>query len=171
MCMNYTEMPPKAIIFDFDGVFTSNTVYVSEDGVETVRCSRSDGLGIALIKRADIPVTVISTERNPVVTKRCNKLRVPVKQGCDDKVLAATKWLSGLGIKLSDTVFVGNDINDLPLLEVVGHPWCVNDAWPAVKKISSVQLRRNGGDGAVREACERILSMATAQVSENSEKI
>lgn len=66
----------KGIVFDFDGVFTDNSVIVSQDGTESVICSRSDGLGLSKLRALGIPCTVISTETNPVVSKRCEKLRI-----------------------------------------------------------------------------------------------
>jgi YrbI family 3-deoxy-D-manno-octulosonate 8-phosphate phosphatase len=154
---------PKGLIFDFDGVFTSNTVYVDENGKETVRCSRSDGLGLEKLRKSNVPMVVISTEKNPVVSARCKKLKIDVIQGCDDKVEAALGWATKQSVDLSNVVFVGNDINDIPLMKEVGHPWCVSDAWQEVKDSCEVILKRKGGDGAVREACENFLYICTAE--------
>ena len=75
----------QAIIFDFDGVFTDNRVIVNGDGEESVICNRSDGLGISIIKRTGIPLLVLSTEKNPVVTKRCEKLGISCFQNLENK--------------------------------------------------------------------------------------
>ena len=64
----------KAIVFDFDGVFTNNRVIVSEDGKESVICNRSDGIGLEMLRSLGIPMTIISTEKNPVVAQRATKL-------------------------------------------------------------------------------------------------
>ena len=66
----------RLVVFDFDGVFTDNAVYVSEDGKEAVRCWRSDGLGLRELKRLGIPAVIVSTETNPVVTARSRKLAI-----------------------------------------------------------------------------------------------
>lgn len=150
---------PEALIFDFDGVFTSNKVYVDENGKEMVRCSRSDGLGLEKLRKLRIPMIVISTEKNPVVSARCKKLKIDVIQGCDDKVEAALNWTNQHSLNISNTIFVGNDINDIPLMNIVGFPWCVFDAWPEVKSVCDAILSRAGGDGAVREACENFIKI------------
>lgn len=66
----------KLVCFDFDGVFTDNSVYVSEDGVESVRCSRADGIGLTKLRSIGIQILVLSTEINPVVGRRCDKLQL-----------------------------------------------------------------------------------------------
>src|SRR5258706_14480 len=86
----------RLVVFDFDGVFTDNTVYVSQDGVESVRCWRSDGLGITRLKQAGVDTAIVSTETNPVVGARGRKLGMRCIQGCEDKLMAprASAWLS-----------------------------------------------------------------------------
>ena len=71
----------KLLATDFDGVMTDGLVYVDQDGKETVRCSRKDGMGVELLKKHGVTVGVLSKETNPVVTARCNKLKIPVWQG------------------------------------------------------------------------------------------
>ena len=80
-------------VFDFDGVFTDNAVYVSEDGTEAVRCTRSDGIGLRTLAGLGVTAVVISTETNPVVTARARKLEVRCIQGCDDKLAAMAEML------------------------------------------------------------------------------
>ncbi len=75
----------RLAVFDFDGVFTDNCVYMFEDGREAVRCSRADGLGLRRLERAGVEPLVLSTERNRVVGARCAKLKIGYQQGCDDK--------------------------------------------------------------------------------------
>ena len=74
----------KLVIFDFDGVFTDNSVYISQDGIESVKCHRSDGLGISKLKSLKIPTYIISTESNIVVSVRAKKLKIPVFQNIKD---------------------------------------------------------------------------------------
>src|SRR5262245_8368728 len=95
----------RLVAFDFDGVFTDNTVYVWEDGSEAVRCSRSDGLGLEKLRRVRIPAVIISTEINPVVSARSRKLGVRCLQGCQDKLEALGTVVRELGISLSQVAF------------------------------------------------------------------
>ena len=151
----------RLVVFDFDGVFTDNAVFVFEDGREAVRCWRGDGLGLRLLQRFGIETCILSTETNPVVTRRAEKLGLRSIQGVTDK-LAALKTLAGEGgIGLNEVAFVGNDVNDADCLAAVGLPIVVADAHPAVKPLACYRTTRRGGYGAVREVCDlidRILS-------------
>ena len=111
-------MDVDAVVTDFDGVHTDDTVLTDADGRESVRVSRSDGMGIARLRRAGIPVLILSTETNPVVGARARKLRVDVRQGVDDKAAALLRvGRRRSGIPLSRIAYLGNDINDLACLE------------------------------------------------------
>ena len=155
-----TEALPErvgAVVFDFDGVFTDNAVWVGQDGQESVRCSRGDGMGIAALREAGIPLLVLSKERNPVVAARCEKLGLPVEQGVDEKRSALARWLSAQGVEPPHVVYLGNDVNDLPCLEYVGCAVGPADSHPAILGALHVRLRSTGGCGCVRELCDHIL--------------
>lgn len=151
----------RLIAFDFDGVFTDNMVYVLEDGSEAVRCNRSDGIGLQKLKKLGIETVIISTESNPVVSARAQKLKIRCLQNCEDKRRTLEDVAQEFGISLDEVAFVGNDINDQPCLNQVGLPIVVNDAHQDVVSIARYQTRNPGGYGAVREVCdlfERMLS-------------
>jgi 3-deoxy-D-manno-octulosonate 8-phosphate phosphatase (KDO 8-P phosphatase) len=148
----------RLVVFDFDGVFTDNTVYVSQDGVESVRCWRGDGLGLAKLKKAGIHTAIVSTETNAVVSARSRKLDVRCVQGCDDKVAVVRALAEVDGITLGDVAFVGNDINDLACLQAVGLPIVVQDAHPDVLGVAAYRTTAPGGCGAVREVCDAIVA-------------
>ncbi|OYO07439.1 acylneuraminate cytidylyltransferase [Enemella evansiae] len=147
-----------AVITDFDGVHTPDTAYLGQDGHESVRVSRSDGMGVSLLRRAGIPLLILSRERNPVVTARAAKLGVEVLQAVDDKSRAVREWAEGAGIPLQRIAYAGNDVNDLGPMSLVGWPVAVADAHPQVRSRARVVLQHNGGEGAVRELCERVLA-------------
>ncbi len=151
------RIPVKAVVTDFDGVHTDDTASVDADGVERVRVSREDGMGVSLLRRAGIPMLILSTEVNPVVRARAEKLRVPVMHGIDDKESALRGWAADAGIPLAEIAYLGNDVNDLPALRIVGWPIAVANAHPLVLAAARVVLRRRGGHGAVRELIERVL--------------
>lgn len=153
----------RLVAFDFDGVFTDNTVYVFEDGREAVRCWRGDGLGLARLRQLGLHLAIISTEINPVVTARSRKLGVRCTQGVQDKRAALGLLLDELGLTLEETAFVGNDVNDLPCLTVVGVPMVVQDAHPAVVPHAVYQTQAPGGRGAVREVCDLLAAVYDAQ--------
>ncbi|HHM05018.1 MAG TPA: 3-deoxy-D-manno-octulosonate 8-phosphate phosphatase [Gammaproteobacteria bacterium] len=145
----------RLAVFDFDGVFTDNRVFVLEDGREAVACNRSDGLGLELCKKAGFDMLVLSKERNPVVGARCRKLGLECIQGCEDKGTRLRQEVAGRGLVMAQVAYLGNDINDLPCLEQVGLPACVADAYPEVIERCVYITRRAGGHGAVREFCDR----------------
>lgn len=151
-----------AVVTDFDGVHTDDTVRVDQGGGEAVTVSRSDGMGVALLRAAGIPVLVLSTETNPVVSARAAKLRVDVRQGESDKARALCEWADVQRVPLSRIAYLGNDVNDLPCLELVGWPVAVPGAHPLVLDAARVVLDRPGGAGAVRDLAERILAARAA---------
>ncbi|MGH7506618.1 MAG: KdsC family phosphatase, partial [Longimicrobiales bacterium] len=142
------------IAFDFDGVFTDNAVWVSEDGRESVRCWRSDGLGLRELIRLGIEPVILSTEPNPVVTARSRKLRLRCIQDCTDKRESLLELLDAAAIPTGHVAFVGNDINDIGCLEAVALPIVVHDAHPDVVPFAQLRTSRRGGYGAVREVCD-----------------
>ena len=142
--------------FDFDGVFTDNSVYVDENGKETVRCWRSDGLGLARLKDIGIKTYIISTEKNPLVAKRAQKLKVPCLHDVKNKRDAIEKVCSDLDVSPNKVMFVGNDINDIPAFKIVGMPIGVGDSDPCIDSFVTHKLSKSGGYGAVREICDLI---------------
>lgn len=151
------RIPVRAVVTDFDGVHTDDTATIDADGVERVRVSREDGMGVSLLRKAGIPMLILSTEVNPVVRARADKLRVPVLHGIDDKESALRAWAKENRIPLAEIAYLGNDVNDLPALRIVGWPVAVANAHPLVIDAARVVLRRVGGQGAVRELIERVL--------------
>jgi YrbI family 3-deoxy-D-manno-octulosonate 8-phosphate phosphatase len=146
----------RLAIFDFDGVFTNNCVYVFEDGREAVQCSRFDGLGLRRLERSGVETLVLSTETNSVVGARCAKLKIACQQGCPDKGKALEEIVTGRGLHYANVAYVGNDVNDLECLQRVGLPIVVHDAHPDVLAFARYRTQRPGGHGAVREVCDLI---------------
>lgn len=144
----------RLLVFDFDGVFTDNTVWTDQDGRESVRCWRSDGLGLQRLRLTPVQSMVISTEENPVVSARCGKLKIDCLQGQADKGSALAMVAKQRGLDLSEVAYLGNDTNDKDCLEKAGLPMVVADAYPSVVPLAKYQTRANGGFGAVREVCE-----------------
>lgn len=163
-----SAVPAQAVVTDFDGVHTADRVVVDQHGTESVEVNRSDGMGVARLRRAGIPFLILSAETNPVVRARAAKLGVEVIAGCDDKLRALTEWADGLGIALTDIAYLGNDVNDLACLRAVGWPVVVADAHRDARAASHVVLRRRGGDGAVRELADRVLAGHPARQTDST---
>ena len=148
----------KGIAFDFDGVFTDNLVYVMQNGDEAVACNRSDGMGIRMLLTAGVPLVIISTEENPIVTVRGAKLNLEVIQGVADKLPRLVDWAGENGLSLDQIAFVGNDVNDLQCLKRAGLGIAVADAYPIALDAADFVLSKKGGQGAVREIADLWLS-------------
>lgn len=146
-----------AVVLDFDGTQTDDSAQVSSDGSEQVRVHRGDGLGIAALRRAGIPVLILSSEVNPVVRARARKLSVPVIHGVDDKGSVLRDWCSTEHIDPARVLYAGNDVNDLGCFEVVGWPVAVASAHPVVRNAARLVTSVPGGHGAVREIASWIL--------------
>lgn len=147
----------KLIVFDFDGVFTNNKVYLDEDGRESAQCDRGDGMGISLLKKTKVPFFILSTEENPIVLKRAEKLGIPAFNKVTNKLQFLEKYIADSSINFESVCYIGNDVNDLECLKKVGLPVVPSDAHEEVKKIARIILRNSGGNGAVREFCDLFL--------------
>jgi len=147
----------ELVIFDFDGVMTDNKVYVDQNGFEMVLANRGDGAGIKMLRRAGVNTMVLSTEVNPVVAARCEKLKTPALQGIEDKGSALKKYFAENDVDPDKVIYVGNDLNDMPCFSLVGFGVAVADAVQEVRTAADMVLTRNGGEGAVRELCDLIL--------------
>jgi YrbI family 3-deoxy-D-manno-octulosonate 8-phosphate phosphatase len=156
-----------ALVLDFDGTLTDDRVTVDQDGRESVTVHRGDGLGIGALRRAGLPVLILSTERNPVVAARARKLAVPALHGVDDKGHALAQWCAENGHELQRTAYVGNDVNDLPCFDIVGWPIAVADAHHTVRARARIVTAAPGGYGAVREVASRLLGREIRDGSES----
>ncbi|MDQ1543722.1 MAG: hypothetical protein QOK08_1360 [Actinomycetota bacterium] len=149
-----------ALVTDFDGVHTDDRVSIGGDGMERITASRADGIGVDMLRKAGYPLLILSRETNRVVTARGRKLGVEVRQGVEVKAVVLAAWAKARGIELSRIAYVGNDINDVGCMEIVGWPIAVADAHPEVLAVARVVLTQHGGHGAIREVAERILLAA-----------
>ena len=157
--MNIFNFAPSLIVYDFDGVMTDNSVFVDEKGKEYVRVNRGDGYAVRMIKtRLNIPQIILSTEENPVVLKRAEKLNIPViNNSGDNKKQLLIEYLQDNGFNSQNTLYIGNDLNDLEAMAICGYRCCPADAQPEIKSIVQYVFNSCGGYGVIRELY-RILS-------------
>jgi N-acylneuraminate cytidylyltransferase len=149
----------KLIVSDFDGVITDNRVWTNENGLETVAASRSDSMHIRTLRERGVEVMILSSEPNPVVKARAEKMGVESVQGIDirGKGEALKILLAEKNVDAENVIYIGNDLNDLPCFEVAGWAVAVADAYPEVLQAADHVLAKPGGHGAVRELCELVL--------------
>ena len=148
----------ELLVLDFDGVLTDDRVIQVEDGKEAVICSRSDGMGISLVKNL-VEVLVLSSEENSVVKKRCDKLKINSFNGVRNKKLKLLDIAKTLKFDLEKIAFIGNDVNDLEVIKIVGFSACVNDSHESLLNHVDWVLLNKGGKGAVREFCDALIAV------------
>lgn len=152
----------ELIVYDFDGVMTDNRVFVSEDGIESVAANRGDGLGIGMIRRLGLEQFILSTEVNPVVRRRAEKLGLECIHGSSDKVSALRELCKDKGVDLTKVLFVGNDVNDLEAMKTAGYKVAPADSHVEVLRIADHVTSARGGHGVIRELAD-VLSAAFAK--------
>jgi 3-deoxy-D-manno-octulosonate 8-phosphate phosphatase (KDO 8-P phosphatase) len=151
---NYRDI--DLIVYDFDGVMTDNRVIVFQDGTEAVIVNRADGLGVDCFRRLGIPQLILSTETNPVVKARAAKLHLKVIASCKDKRHTLKSYCTENTYDLNKVMYIGNDLNDLEVMKIVGFPVAPADAHPKIKKIAKLITEAKGGDGVVKELSDYI---------------
>lgn len=144
------------VVYDFDGVMTDNTVLINQHGEEQVRVNRSDGLGVEAIRSMGLEQLVLSTEAHPVVSARAAKLKMAANQNCSNKASWLKSHCVARGIALDRVLYIGNDLNDIEVMRLVGWPVCPADAHTQIKSLARIVLTRRGGDGIVQELAERL---------------
>jgi 3-deoxy-D-manno-octulosonate 8-phosphate phosphatase (KDO 8-P phosphatase) len=158
-------VPPKllkrvrALVLDVDGVLTDGGMYYGPNGEGLKRFHVKDGMGLRLVLEAGIAVALISGEASEILRRRAEKLKIAdVFIGVENKLQTLEGFLAARKIAFEETVYVGDDVNDLPPMGKVGLPVAVADAVPPVRKLAKWVTSRRGGDAAVREVCDAILA-------------
>ena len=154
----------KLLVLDVDGIMTDGGLYYTESGEIVKKFNVKDGLGIKRLINAGVEVAIISANSSEATLHRANRLNVQhVFINAKDKLAILKGLCEQLNISLSEVASMGDDLSDLPVMKAVGFPMTVADAMP--ENINSAQYvtAKNGGQGAVREVCDRILQ-AQAQV-------
>ena len=149
----------RALVLDVDGVLTDGGLYYGDHGEALKKFNVRDGMGLRRIREAGLAVALVTGEETEIVRRRAEKLGITdVFGGVEDKRRVLGEFLASRGIAPGDAAFVGDDVNDLPALELVGLPIAVPDAVPEVLRAAHLVTGRRGGEGAVRELCDAILA-------------
>ena len=149
----------KVIIFDFDGVFTDNLALIDSKGNEYVKINRSDGIGIDILKRLQLKLFIVSSEKNRVVHQRAKKLGIQCFNPINDKTQTIKQISSDLKIPLKKFIYVGNDLNDYHSMKLTGLKICPRDSHSKIKRISDIILKCKGGEGVSREIVENVFKI------------
>jgi 3-deoxy-D-manno-octulosonate 8-phosphate phosphatase (KDO 8-P phosphatase) len=153
----------KAVAMDFDGVLTDGGLYWGTNGEELKRLCFADVTGIPLARQAGIRLALISGESSAagmaLVQRFADKVKITdIYKGCHDKAAAVRDFAQKYDLQLSDICFMGDDVNDLQAMAVVGLAAAPANAQPAVKAKAAFITAQSGGYGAVRELIDAILA-------------
>lgn len=143
---------------DVDGVLTDAGMYYSESGDEWKKFNTRDGMGIKLLQKAGLITAIVTQERTRLVARRAEKLAIPeLHQGVMDKLSVIREMAVRHGISVQQIAYIGDDVNDIEALKVVGVSAAPADGLPQVLDVVGYVCRKKGGEGAVRELAELIL--------------
>jgi len=157
----------KLLSLDVDGVLTDGGIYYADDGNSFRKFNSKDGMGIVHLQRTGFDIAVISAGAPGAIEHRARWLNIAhVFTNVDDKLETLRELAAKLGLDLSQVAHMGDDINDLPLMKVVGCPIAVADAMPEVIECASIVTEKDGGRGAVREICDIIRRIRLASADD-----
>lgn len=149
----------KLLICDVDGVLSNGKVYYTNQGEELKSFNIKDGLGIKQLLNNDIQVAIITGRQSAIVDRRASELGIPfIYQGKTDKQAAYQEIIKQLNITESQVAHVGDDLPDLPLMLQSGLGICVADGYYLVKHKADWVTQNVGGQGAVREISDLLLT-------------
>jgi N-acylneuraminate cytidylyltransferase len=148
----------EMLVTDCDGCLTDAGMYYSENGDELKKFNTKDGLGFGLLRLNNIKAGIITGEDVELNRRRAKKLHLDfIKSGIRDKKTALLKACEEFNVSPENVVFIGDDINDLPAMEIAGYSACPSDAVDSVKDYVDYICVANGGEGVIREVVDLIL--------------
>ncbi len=150
----------KHLFLDFDGVLTDNKVVTYNDGKEYVSSSKEDSLGLSIIKSAGNNVYILTSEKNEVVQKRADKLKIEAFRGVSDKRKMIEKIINERNLKRDQIIYVGNDLNDMSIFNSDIFCCCPSDSAEEIKQLANYISQKEGGNGAVRDICESFFNFS-----------
>lgn len=150
----------KLVATDCDGVLTDGCAWYSDAGEALKRFSLRDGMGVERLRKlANIETAIITGENSPIVRRRAEKLGIRlVFQGIDNKGECLQMLARQQGLKLAEVAYIGDDVNDLPAIELCGFSAAPADAFETVAPVVDYITLRTGGNGAFREFAELIIN-------------
>lgn len=153
------EIPEiKIFLTDCDGCLTDGGMYYSEHGDELKKFNTRDGMGFALLHKKGIVTGIVTSENVDLNRRRAQKLKLDVLEaGCRDKVAAVKVLCEKYNVSLENVAYIGDDINDLDVIKIVGYGCCPADAMPQIREAAKYVTKAKGGEGVIREVVERII--------------
>lgn len=154
------EIPEiKLFLTDCDGCLTDGGMYYSEKGDELKKFNTRDGMGFKILRENGIITGIVTSENVELNRRRAEKLKLDIlESGCTNKVEAIKRICEERSIKLENVCYIGDDVNDLEAIKMVGYGCCPSDAMPEIKSVAKYIAFSKGGEGVVREVIEKILN-------------
>lgn len=153
-------MTPKLVLTDIDGVWTDGGMYYDQNGNEWKKFHTYDSAGVLFCHRAGIPVGILTGEDTEIVKRRAEKVKIDyLSQGVKDKVAVAKELCKKLDITLEEVAYIGDDLNDLELLKVVGISAAPASAPEYIKEVVDMVMEKRGGEGVFREFVEKVVGV------------
>jgi YrbI family 3-deoxy-D-manno-octulosonate 8-phosphate phosphatase len=148
----------RIFVMDCDGVLTDGCTYYSAKGEEMKKFNMKDGQGIALLVQNNIIPAIVTQENSDIVLARAKKLKLQEAHlNVKNKMAKVVELASTRNVSLKNIAYIGDDVNDIAIMKIVGLSFAPADAEEEVKEVAKVVLRRKGGRGAVREAINHVL--------------
>lgn len=149
----------KILLSDVDGVLSDGKIYISNSGEEIKNFNTKDGFGIVAVQKLGVGFGVITGRESEIVNIRMKSLKAKyVYQGITDKVAALHEIMAKAGVTAEETAYIGDDVIDITVFNRCGVSFCPRDAHPVVRSVSDYVCHLDGGNGAVREVCDLILT-------------
>lgn len=157
MKVNLTSI--KLVATDCDGVLTDGGMYYTEQGDIMKKFNVVDGYGFELLRQAGIKTAILTAEKNPLLQKRADKLKIDyLYTGSKDKLALLQGLCDELGISIKESAYMGDDVFDVPAIEACGFGCVPSSAFKRIQLSADYVTERKGGEGAFREMVEKILS-------------
>ena len=154
----------KAIAQEVEGVLTDGGVWWGPNGEEWKRISFADIMGDSLARKSGLVVALISGEDSPLVDRFATKMgNTDVEKGCKDKANALRRFAERAGLQLSEICFMGDDINDVPAMQLAGLPAAPANAQPVARQHAKFISVNQGGNGAVRDLVDTVLAAQSSR--------
>ena len=148
----------RMLLTDCDGCLTDAGMYYSEDGAELKKFNTRDGMAFQLLREHGIQTGIVTSENSQAARRRGEKLKADhIVIACKDKLSCVRGICEETGVSMSQVAYVGDDINDVPLLKAVGFPCCPHDAQLPARQAARYRTQANGGEGVIREVAEKII--------------
>lgn len=150
----------RLLLTDCDGCLTDGGMYYTERGDEAKKFNTKDGMAFSKLREKGIETGIVTSESVSLNERRAKKIGATFFEGgCKNKLEAVSSLVDRIGLSMDEVCYIGDDLNDVDILSVVGFPCCPADAAPEVRRIARYVASASGGEGVVREIADYILSI------------